>query len=115
MGPEEAFEGLGLEQRTPQTKSELGCALLELFNQIAHLRDPRGGFAVTTVSISRHNNEFSERLPVFQVPDQRYETVRFQDPKKLRCGGIVVRTPVKGLRGRETSVVADVASPNTMI
>ena len=99
MGPEEAFEGLGVEQRTPQTKSKLGCALLELFNQIAHLRDPRCGFTVTTVSISCHNDEHSERLPVLQIPDQRYETVRFQDPKKLRCGGIVIQTPVKSLRG----------------
>ena len=48
MRLEEALEGLSLEQRAPEIESELRCALLKLFYQIAYLRDPRGGFAVST-------------------------------------------------------------------
>lgn len=46
MRQEVVLERMGLEQRTPQAKPELGCALLKLFNQITYLRDPRGSFAV---------------------------------------------------------------------
>jgi hypothetical protein len=52
MRLEEAFEGLSLEQRAPEIKSELRCASLKLFYQIPYLRDPRGNFAVSTVSNS---------------------------------------------------------------
>jgi hypothetical protein len=41
MWVEEVLEGLCPEQGTPKVKSELGCTLFELFNQIAYLRDPR--------------------------------------------------------------------------
>jgi hypothetical protein len=41
----------------------------------------------------------SKHSPVFPVPDERYETVGLQDPRKLRCGGVVVQAPMKGLKG----------------
>jgi hypothetical protein len=98
---EEVLEVLCPEQRTPKIKPELGCALLKLFNQIAYLRDPWGGFAEiwSIVHTSRPRLEYDK--PVFQIPDQHYDTPGLQDPRKLCCRGIVVRTPVKGLKGGE--------------
>jgi hypothetical protein len=39
--------------------------------------------------------------PVFQIPDQRHDTPGLQDPRKLRCRGIIILTPVKGLKSGE--------------
>jgi hypothetical protein len=104
MRLKEAFEGLSLKQRAPEIESELGCALLKLFYQIAYLRDPCGGFAVSTMSNSPMISALSKHSPVFQVPDQRHETMRFQDPRKLRCGGVIVRAPMEGLKRMRTTL-----------
>jgi len=87
MRVEEVLEGPCPKQGTPKAKSVLGCTLFELFNQIAYSRDPRS-------------------FAVFQIPDQRHDTPGLQDPGKLGCRGIIILTPVKGLKSGEVFAVS---------
>jgi hypothetical protein len=94
------LEGLCPEQCTPKIEPELGCALLKLLNQIANLRNLRGSFTGIWLIVSISLTVTKSDKPVFQIPDQRYDTPWLQYPRKFRCRGIVVRTPVKGLKRR---------------
>jgi hypothetical protein len=44
--------------------------------------------------------------PVFQIPDQCHDTPGLQDPRKLRCRGIIILTPVEGLKSGEVFAVS---------
>jgi hypothetical protein len=44
--------------------------------------------------------------PVFQIPDQCHDTPGLQDPRKLRRSGIIVLTPMKGLKSGDVFAVS---------